>query len=163
MDKMETSKKKKILIVAAALLGAIALLTAFAPVFSVKGSSQTTSFNAIDLTFGYQTKDAGATVYRFSFCNLLFFVFLLAGIAFCVVSLFGKLGKISGVVSALCYTAAAVWIVLMPTVFSIRGEDFGKVIGAMWVGSFGAGFYLPCIFSLVATALSIAGNFVIKE
>ena len=59
------------------------------------------------MTFGYS--DRSAEIFLFSFANLLTYLLVVAGIVFTVLSFIGKLGKIVGIIAAVCFIVAGVF------------------------------------------------------
>ncbi len=127
------ASKKKFLSVrfllsaAAALLALVAIFLMFAPAAVCEiipetslTKAQTVNYTGIQLTFGYTETttvpvigtEVKTEIFKFSFANFLPYILLAAGIAFSVLTAFGKLGKISPIVAAACLVVAGVLSVI---------------------------------------------------
>ncbi len=107
------AKKKlkvgKIVICTALLLGIAAFCMLFAPQLTGENVS---ALDGLKITFGYsESGPLGTSVkaLNFSFGNFMTYIFILIGLAFAVVALLGKTGKIAPIVSAAAFVLAGVF------------------------------------------------------
>ena len=116
------------------------------------------------ITFGYTEKAEGALgtaslqVYKFSFPNLLPYIFALVGMVFAVLAIFGKLGKISVFVAAGCFLVAGV-LFFCAVPFTMPASD--KVTMEGW--KLGAGAIVGGVFGLVSAVCCALKAFVFKK
>lgn len=159
----------QILAVIAALLGIVALVMLFVPQLnynSVTGYVKGDSLSGLKITFGYSEKDV--KILNFSIGNFLTYVFLLIGIVFTVLAVFGKLGKIAPIVAAAAFIAAGVFFFcahafMAVNVGELTGEAANKVIELVKNRyTLGAGAIVGGIFSLLSGGIVLTKAFIKK-
>ena len=173
---MAKKKKKSGLGTLLALVGALLALAAvfmmFLPAASIKDTD--TTFTGIQMTFGY-SKDAGLgtlELFGFSFMNFLPYILVLAGIAFSVLTVLGKLGKIAPLLSAVCYLGAGILFLLavvccvpnadLEKLVNVGGSIFGEKVSVRDCLALGVGAILAGVLSILASLCSAAA-LVIKK
>ena len=156
----------KILTCVGAVLALVAFFMMFAPAATMQGLlGKSESLSGIDVTFGY--KEGNAKLMGVSF-NLITYILLLAGIGCAIESFFGKGGKISRIVSALCFLIAGVFFFcsiefasFYPDMESGTAKD--KLVEAFKDSlSLGAGSIVGGILSLLA-AIAVAVPVFLKK
>ncbi len=153
----------KILYGVSALLGVIAIIMLAAPAIVPKGEYADYvggSFSGANVAFGNDN------YFAFSFGYFLPYLLVAIGVAFVIVAVFGKLGKIAPIVAAVCFVVAGIMFFLPIDLMA------GKDINADELAEFknyvkeictvGAGAIMAGIFSLVAAVLSVVTAFVVK-
>lgn len=151
---------KNILLCVAAVLGLIAFFLMFAPAATVDSmiSSYEELYRGTWLTFGYTAKNLGlgtAQIWKFSFMNFLTYLLVVVGIVFAVLAFWGKLGKISAIVSSTCFLIAGIFFfcVIHFCVFSFENAYATIIKEHMLLG---AGAIISGIFSIIAALASCA-------
>lgn len=110
------AKKKKGLKVGTLIsFGAVLLaLVAFFLMFAPAAGNNDSYFTGAQMAFGYSKtvevlgNKVTTSILNFSFLNFLPYLLILIGIVFSGLAVFGKLGKISPIIAAVCYLAAGV-------------------------------------------------------
>lgn len=168
---------RNILACCAAVLGLVAVLLMFAPAISLKSDfkSAYSTFTGAQVAFGYTEhgKLVDVEILKFSFGYFLPFLLALAGIIFAVLALFGKLGKISGIVATACFLIAGIFF-FCAVPFAAFGEGamnlyatvvgmFGSVSKMNSLFTLGGGAIVAGIFSIISAALCAISTFVIKK
>ena len=165
------AKKKKfkldlrvLLSVTAVILAIVAVCMAFAPAAVVENTKVT--YKGWQLAFGYKYSktvfgtELGVEVFKFSFMNVLPYLLLLAGIVFGVLSVAGKLGKLSGFISSGCFLAGGVlYFCVVPMCIPASSVDaVGEIVKENLV--IGAGAVVAGVLSILAAAATAAKLFV---
>ncbi len=160
----------KILAVAAAVLGLIAILMMFAPMAvseSVVGKTEYTGLNTI---FGakYKSEVLGQTieteVFKFSFVNFLPLILALVGLVCSVMAILGKGGKVVSVVGAVAYLAAGIIFFCAVQGVVFAGEPSKEMVKELKKAlDLGAGAIVAGIFSVISAIASAAGCLLAKK
>lgn len=142
---------------AAVLFAVIAFLMLCAPAvgYTVMGSE--ISYSGAQVTFGYTEvtevlgHEVRSEILSFSFANLLIYILLLAGIVFAVLSVLGKLEKVSPLISALCLLVAAILFFCSKNFCNPANIENADLVAEFRNNlSLGAGAIVGGIFSLLA-------------
>lgn len=156
----------KILSCVAAVLALVSIFMILAPAATMKGLlGKTENLSGVDLTFGYEEK--GVKVLGIS-ANIVTYILLLAGIACAVLALLGKGGKISRIVSAICFLIAGVFFFCSIEFASYYPEMDSGALKDKAVETFketlslGAGSIVGGILSILAAAAVAVPLFIKK-
>ncbi|MCI8820758.1 MAG: hypothetical protein HFK02_05075 [Clostridia bacterium] len=177
------ASKKKFLSVrfllsaAAALLALVAIFLMFAPAAVCElipetplTKAQTVNYTGIQLTFGYTEittvpvigTEVKTEIFKFSFANFLPYILLAAGIAFSVLTAFGKLGKISPIVAAACLVVAGVLFFLAPDMCVPASDNKELVKNLKDSLSLASGAIVAGVLSVIAALLALVPLFLKK-
>lgn len=172
------AKKKKIdlgkiLAAVAALFGVVAFIMLAAPGASYTVGNNTTTYSCAQLTFGYTSTtsvdlgilgsaSSSAEIFKFSFGNLLTYIFLAVGVVFAVLALLGKLGKIAPFVAIIAFLAAAI-LFFLTVAMCVPASDNADLVAKFKENlSLGAGAIVGGIFAILGL-LSSAAALVFKK
>jgi len=152
------------------VLALVAFFLMFAPAIGIKDTD--TTYSGAQVAFGYSKSaeilDSTVTTQILVFSAYFIpYLLIVAGLVFSVLSLLGKLGKISGIVAAFCYVAAGVFFFCAipfsaPFVSDKLGADLAAeyVKQAKEVMTLGAGAIVAGILSLISGLASLSTLFV---
>ena len=158
-----------ILLYGAVLLTLIAIIVGLcAPAISYTvealGKTTTTTYSGAQIAFGYTAKaetsfgTLSGEVWKFSFMNLLTYIFALIGIVFAVLAFFGILNKISSFIAAACFLVAGVFF-FCSVPFTIPAAEKATMEG--W--KLGAGAIVGGIFAILSAACCVVKALVFKK
>ncbi len=152
------------------VLALVAFLLMFAPAIGIKNTDTTYSGAQVACGYSKSAEVLGSTVTtKILVVSAYFIPYLLvaAGLVFSVLSLLGKLGKISGIVAAFCYVAAGVFFFCaVPFSAPFVPEGMNGDLAAEYVKqakeamTLGAGAIVAGIFSLISGLASLSTLFV---
>lgn len=116
----------------AALLGLAAICMMFLPAVGIKETD--TTYTGMQVAFGYTevTKvpiigtEIKATIFNFSFMNMLTYILALVGVVFSILAALGKGSKFANFVAAAAFGVAGVFFFLTVQ-YSIPNEDLQKL------------------------------------
>lgn len=160
---MAKKKKQKnsYLPLLSAVLGLVSVVMIFLTVVNhtafkgIESMESVKSFTGLQTALGYSDEFVKATVFEFSFMNLLPYVLALVGAVLSVFSYLGKGSKLFAFVSAGCFIVSAVLFfmypsfVVLPKITGLVKENFSLAIGAIIGG----------IASVIAGLISLATCF----